>query len=157
LVPEKTGSKMNRSEAQAALDFHNKVRKRVSVPPLEWSEELSTYAQEWADYLAGNNSCRMEHRATFNRNYKKAGENLFWGSVSTFTPLDAAQSWYEEITDYKYGTITIKNYHKTGHYTQMIWKKSVVMGMGISVCRNGAVLIVANYLPPGNYIGEKPY
>jgi hypothetical protein len=156
-VPERTGSKINRAEAQEALDFHNKSRKEVSVPTLEWSAELATYAQEWADYLAANNNCKMEHRSNMKKATKQAGENLFWGSASIFTPLDASKSWYSEISDYVYSPVSPQNFHKTGHYTQMIWKSTREVGIGISQCPDGAVIIVSNYFPPGNYIGEKPY
>jgi pathogenesis-related protein 1 len=39
----------------------------------------------------------------------------------------------------------------------MVWKETTHVGMGIAICKNGGMIIVANYNPAGNYIGEKPY
>ncbi len=157
IVPENTGSKIKRTEAQDALDFHNKSRNDVGASALVWSADLAGYAQEWADYLAANNNCKMAHRKSLGKETRSAGENIFWGSVSKFTPYDASESWYSEITEYKYTTVTAQNYYKTGHYTQMVWKKTKEVGIGVAICKDGAIIIVANYFPPGNYLGEKPY
>lgn len=156
-VKELTGSRLNRTEAQAALDFHNKVRKEVASPPLEWSAEIAAYAQEWANYLAATNNCQMAHRRSLGKDTRSAGENIFWGSGLKFTALDAAEAWYSEIKDYKYRPISAQNYAKTGHYTQMIWKNTREVGIGVATCKDGAIIIVANYFPPGNFVGEKPY
>lgn len=155
-VPTNIGSKATKEEAQAALDFHNKVRKDVGVEPLEWSAELATYAQAWADHLAADN-CDMKHRPRSGEWIQKYGENIFWGSGNGYTALDASESWYSEIKDYKYGTLTSDNWYGTGHYTQMIWRNSKKIGIGVARCAGGGVIIVANYDPVGNYMGEKPY
>ena len=156
-VPALTGSRIGRAEAQSALDFHNKVRKEVAAPPIIWSTELAAYAQEWANFLAANNNCQMAHRKSLGKDIKSAGENIFWGSASKFTALNASEAWYSEIKDYKYRPVSAQNYSKTGHYTQMIWKNTREAGIGVAICKDGATIIVANYFPPGNYIGEKPY
>jgi hypothetical protein len=31
------------------------------------------------------------------------------------------------------------------------------MGLGIATCPTGGVIIVANYNPPGNFVGSYPY
>lgn len=152
-----TGSAVSVEAAQEALDFHNKIRADVEVPALEWSNELATYAQEWADYLAFEYQCTMEHRGTLNMNIKGYGENLFWGKGMDYSPTYASQAWYSEIEIYIYTEITADNFHETGHYTQMVWKNTKELGMGIAICPDGATIIVANYNPPGNYLGQKPY
>ena len=154
-VPENTGSKVSQSEAQQALDFHNKVRNDVGSKPLEWSPELAAYAQEWADHLASNN-CAFEHRSGEydTNNY---GENIFWGSGPVYNSKSASESWYSEIKDYVHGVLTSDNWSVAGHYTQMVWSKTTAVGIGSATCSSGAVIIVANYNPPGNYLGEKAY
>jgi len=95
-VGEDTGSRIIRQDAQKVLDHHNLVRKEAGVPPLVWSNELAAFAQEWADHLA-KNGCKMEHRQGPKIRNEPVGENLFWGSSSTFyQPLDASLSWYKE-------------------------------------------------------------
>jgi pathogenesis-related protein 1 len=154
-VPDTTGSNVLSEEAQKALDFHNKVRADVGSPALQWSAELASYAQAWADHLAAD--CELEHRPYTGPWKQKYGENIFWGGGEDYTVLHASESWYSEIKQYKYSRLTEGNWYKTGHYTQMVWKSTTHVGMGMAVCKSGAILIVANYSPSGNYMGEKPY
>ena len=154
-ILEATGSKISQKEAQEALDFHNKVRKDIGSKPLNWSSELASYAQSWADHLAAD--CKLVHRPNKGPWAQKHGENIFWGGGEDYNALDASKSWYSEIKDYKYGKLNNNNWYKTGHYTQMVWRNTTHVGMGMTVCKNGSILIVANYSPAGNYIGEKPY
>jgi pathogenesis-related protein 1 len=39
----------------------------------------------------------------------------------------------------------------------MIWHSTTELGMGQANCAGGGTVVVAEYNPPGNYIGEKPY
>lgn len=156
-VPSSTGSKMSQADAQAALDFHNKVRKDVGSPPLEWSTDLSKYAQAWADHLAADKDCKMQHRPLEGKWKQIHGENIFWGSATTYNATNASEMWYSEIKDYKHGLLTDSNWFKTGHYTQMVWKNTTFVGLGQATCPSGAIIIVGNYDPAGNYIGQKAY
>lgn len=151
-----TGSSVSKKEAEEALAYHNKARRDVGVGALSWSVELSQYAQEWADYLARNN-CTFEHRSTLGKNSKNYGENLFWGNGTVYTSLDASKSWYNEIKDFKNVPLNSSNWRIAGHYTQMVWKNTKEVGMGVARCSNGSYIIVANYNPPGNYLGQKAY
>jgi pathogenesis-related protein 1 len=155
VVPVVTGSSVMQQEAQVALDFHNRVRSEVGSPSLQWSAELAGYAQSWADHLA--KGCKLEHRPNSGPWVQKHGENIFWGAGEDYTLLHASESWFSEIKMFKYGVLTERNWYKTGHYTQMVWRNTTYVGMAKAVCKDGAVLIVANYNPGGNYIGEKPY
>jgi hypothetical protein len=96
LVPSLTGSNVTKEDAQAALDFHNKVRKDVSVPPLEWSTELSAFAQLWANKLA-EGGCKLEHRPSSGKWAQLYGENIYFGTAKGLTTLDASKAWYSEI------------------------------------------------------------
>jgi len=42
----------------------------------------------------------------------------------------------------------------SGHFTQMIWRNSTELGMGMASDRSGKIIIVGNYNPPGNYTGQ---
>ena len=155
-VPEITGSLVTREEAQQALDFHNKARADVGSPPLTWSVKLSEYAQAWANHLA-NDGCNMEHRPRSGEWTQEYGENIYWGSGFVATALTASESWYAEIKDYKHAVRGNDNWHGTGHYTQMVWKTSTSVGFGVVKCADGAMIVVANYDPAGNYMGEWAY
>lgn len=156
IVPDFTGSKVTMKEAQIALNFHNKVRADVRVIPLAWSPDLAKIAQEWADHLASQ-GCDMKHRPKDGEWAQKYGENIFWGKGADYSALDASKSWYSEIEHYTYGVLNSSNWSKTGHYTQMVWKKTKQVGIAVAKCADGAIIIVANYNPPGNYMGESPY
>ena len=152
----RTGSAIPPAEAQAALDFHNRVRAEVGTPPLRWSESLAAYAQAWAKQQA-DNGCQMQHRPASGTWAQQYGENLFWGNGRYFEAADAAQAWYGEKKDFRYGPVTATNFGKVGHYTQMVWSSTTEVGMGAAQCRNGAWIIVANYSPRGNFLDVKPY
>lgn len=150
-VPAATGSSVPPAQAQAALDFHNAKRHDVGVPPLQWSPQLAAAAQQWANHLAAS-GCAFDH--TPNNRY---GENLFAGNGTPYTPLDAAKDWYSEISKFHYGVLTSNNWYAAGHYTQMVWRNTTQLGIGQSTCKDGSTIIVAEYDPPGNYIGQAPY
>lgn len=152
-----TGSKLTPQQAEEALAHHNKARADVGVAPLSWSAELSRYAQEWADYLANNYGCKMAHRSELGRKDQKYGENIFWGSGRVYTALDASKSWYNEIKDFRNAPIGNSSGPVTGHYSQMVWRNTTEVGMGVARCPNGNYIIVANYNPAGNFIGQKAY
>lgn len=156
-VPADTGSSLSQGAAQAALDLHNRARQEVGSPPLTWSAELANFAQQWANHLATAKSCRLEHRPNQGPWGSRYGENIFWGSAASYSARDAANSWYSEIRDYRKAPFGGENWYKTGHYTQMVWKRTSQVGMGQAICPGGAIIIVGNYDPPGNYTGQEPY
>jgi pathogenesis-related protein 1 len=151
-----TGSKISANDAAAALAFHNQARKEAGVPALQWSVQLAAYAQAWADHLA-DSACSFEHRPHSGKWEEIYGENLFWGSSDHYTVKDACESWYEEKKDFKNTLYTGKQTNQIGHYTQMIWRNTTQVGIGIATCKDGSIIIVANYDPPGNYLGENVY
>ncbi|KAF8019719.1 hypothetical protein BT93_G0422 [Corymbia citriodora subsp. variegata] len=44
-----------------------------------------------------------------------------------------------------------------GHYTQVVWRNSVLLGCAKAKCATGGTLVTCNYDPPGNVIGQKSY
>ena len=156
VIPAATGSGNSKQDAQTALEFHNKIRKDVGVPPLLWSSELSAFAQIWANKLA-TEGCKLEHRPATGKWAQQYGENIYYGTANGLTLLDASKAWYAEIKDFNGDKLTMKNFVKVAHYTQMVWRTTTKLGMAKAVCPSGATIIVANYSPLGNYMGQKPY
>ena len=153
-----TGSDLSIVDANKILNHHNEVRKEVGVSGIQWNEELAAYAQRWANYLATNNNCKLKHRSDSETEGAQYGENIFWGSsAQSYSPLDASKSWYSEKEKYTYGILNYDNWYPSGHYTQMVWRTTTLMGAGVAVCPTGEIIVVANYNPPGNYMGEYPY
>jgi pathogenesis-related protein 1 len=150
-APTKLGTtKMSGKDVQAVLTHHNKVRAAVNVGPIKWSPALAGYSQKWADHLAGG-ACKMEHRSD-----SQYGENIFQGTAGYFTALDAAKAWESEKKLYKGGPLTTAMIKPMGHYTQMVWRDTRMLGCGEATC-NKMTIVVCNYDPPGNYLGRKPY
>lgn len=137
-------------DAQSILAHHNQVRAAVNVPPVTWSPALAGYAQKWAEHLAGG-ACKLEHRSD-----SQYGENLFQGTAGAFSALDASKAWEAEKMRYKGGAMTVSMIKPVGHYTQMVWRDTRMLGCGEAACNN-MLIVVCNYDPPGNYIGRKPY
>jgi len=153
-----TGSTIKAKDAEQILAHHNSIRKDKGEPALTWSASLAAYAQQWASYLAKNNQCDIKHRDVCGQNGQTYGENIFWGSsAAAYPPIAASTSWYEEKKGYRYRKINGSSGYNTGHYTQMIWKDTRQMGVGVAVCPNGSIIVVANYYPAGNVVGQYPY
>jgi uncharacterized protein YkwD len=161
---------------------HNAVRAMVStqppLPPLTWSPTLAEYAQQWATQLASNPStCAAPmHRSGTDLKTKNYGENLAAfsgrgqiGDVST--AQQAVNGWASEVACWTYGSIqgtekcdmtcTTNLYSDgCGHYTQIVWRKSLELGCGVATCQNGQDtedIWICNYSPAGNVVGQTPY
>jgi pathogenesis-related protein 1 len=148
-VPDRTGSRISNKAAQAALDNNNHIRSKVGVAPLEWSPQLAATAQQWAEHLAKIDV--MMHSGS-----NGLGENLFVGYGKEYTPNDAVAAWYSEKKQYTYRKFRSGG-PDVGHYTQLVWRNTKKVGMGIAKSRDGKIFIVANYFPAGNWLGQKPY
>ena len=148
------------------LATHNRVRQQHALAPLDWSNKLEGYAQDWAQHLAGN-GCNMIHRAQVSRNPLKAGENIFWAGPVTWSDgasniqkvsaAEVAMAWASEQADYNYSNNSCRPGKQCGHYTQMVWKDTTHVGCGAAMCPNKGQIWVCNYDPTGNWVGRKPY
>lgn len=153
------GFSITMEEAKEALAYHNQIRSDVGVEPLSWSNELSLHAQDWADHLATSNQCEMKHRPKTGEWQTSFGENIYKGfdEEGTNYALRASELWYSEIETFKNVALTESNWYETGHYTQMVWRKTKQVGMGMATCEDGSKIVVANYNPAGNFMGQKAY
>ncbi len=148
--------------AAAMLAAHNKVRSQHGLPPLSWSTSLAKNAGLWANHLAKEQGCRMQHAKGTGQ-----GENLFWASAATWsdgrrevqsvTPAQVVRSWVSEEADYDYASNSCRSGKACGHYTQIVWKNSTRVGCAKRICSDKSQIWVCRYLPPGNWIGRKPY
>jgi len=141
-------------QIKGILEAHNKYRAAVNIDSLKWSDELASYAKVWGEHLV-ENGCNLEHRPYQGKWAQKYGENLYWTSGSKPGFSEAADSWGEEKSDYDGGVMNNKKF-AAGHYTQMIWAKTTHVGCATVKCKDGAYIVVCNYNPPGNYMGESP-
>ncbi len=134
------GSGMTRDEMGILLDLHNMARLEFGTPPLSWSDELATGAQQWAEHLARN--------GLFEHGNSRYGENLAQGHHLAY----AFESWYQERELYHPGA----KFQDCGHYTQMVWGTTRRMGCGKAVINGDLAIWVCRYDPRGNIAGKKP-
>ena len=142
----------NGTEGNFEEDFlkaHNEYRRKHGVPPLKLDKKLCKYSEEWAKHLAAKNI--LEHRPSCNH-----GENIYcmYSSDPNFTitghsPVDV---WYEEVQHHPFGREP--NSLKSGHFTQVVWKSSESLGVGVAKNSQGSIYVVANYSPAGNFVGH---
>lgn len=134
---------------EVALKKHNEYRKKHGCSSLKLDKKLCKYSQEWADKLAKEN--KFEHRQN-----AKYGENLYcsWSSnPKSGCPGDKpVESWYSEIGQHKFGSEPRSM--GTGHFTQVVWKNSKTLGIAKARSSSGKIIVVANYEPAGNFVGQ---
>lgn len=132
------------------VNTHNKARSAVNVGNVSWNNTVQTYAQDYANKRKSD--CKLVHSGG------PYGENIFWGSSTTFSGVDAVNGWVSEKQYYDYNTNSCASGHQCGHYTQVVWRSSTQIGCARVVCDNNAgVFITCNYYPQGNIVGQKPY
>ncbi len=134
--------------AQDMLDAHNQYRAIHGAPEMVLDSAVTASAQRWAEHLA--DSQIFEHsRGSGN------GENLaaMWGG--RHTGVSATKAWYDEIKDYDFDTPAGFS-SETGHFTQVVWKASTRLGVGVAcnIGGKGGQYVVAQYNPAGNTTGD---
>jgi pathogenesis-related protein 1 len=96
------------------------------------------------------------------------GENLYWASANVWSDgrreiqkqssADPVNSWGREKRDYNYIGNRCAPGKICGHYTQMVWQKTSLVGCALAVCDDTLDQVwVCQYQPAGNWVGQKPY
>lgn len=142
-------------ESKKVLALHNSYRTSLSIPSLTYSENLAQFALEWCKELGRKNGA-FEHRPRTGPFGHKFGENIYKGTKSATPFIDAVNLWATEKSKFRNDILNRSNWSKAGHYSQMIWRKSVSVGCAV-VEINGMSIVVCNYDPAGNMMGEKTY
>ncbi|XP_031631725.1 venom allergen 5 [Contarinia nasturtii] len=150
------------------LDTHNRLRSQVAqgqiagqpsaqnMREMQWDDELALRAQQWA------NECYFEHDPSRYTNRFTMGQNLaiVWSTApltNYVTFSSRIQNWFNEVQKYAWGD---RWSPKTGHYSQLVWGDTNLVGCGFSYYQEGArfnKLWVCNYGPGGNVVGHQPY
>lgn len=130
------------SFASEMLNAHNQKRAlHQDTPSLSWSDDLASYAQNYAD--AYDCSGSLTHSGG------PYGENLAIG----YGTSGAVDGWYSEIKDYDFGASTYSA--ASGHFTQVVWKASTELGCGVKSCGGlWGDYVICSYNPAGNMIGD---
>nr|KAJ3413782.1 hypothetical protein HK105_001969 [Polyrhizophydium stewartii] len=151
------------------LDGHNRLRRIAGVQPLAWSPDLAAAAKRWAEHLAAAGA--LEHSQGRVGHF---GENLYM--VVSSVPLGhrhshlihgletkaqresrlcnaALDAFFDERHKYGGEPIDRTNYHACGHYTQLVWPSTTMVGAAIASAGHNTV-VVCEYWPPGNVLGQ---
>jgi len=117
------------------------------VPLMTWNTEVAQAAQAWMDEKQGQMSHSPKERRSNVGGHGYLGENLAMGSH--ITAAGAEKMWYDEIDLTNPRGIVTGFGGGTGHYTQVVWKKSVDLGCGLY-----GKTYCCMYGPGGNMMGE---
>ncbi|KAI9559394.1 hypothetical protein GHT06_016183 [Daphnia sinensis] len=130
--------------ARESLNAHNQYRQKHGAPALFICPKLTKVAQAYADTIA--------QKDTLVHSNNGFGENLYasWGREPN--GRDPVTAFYNEIKDYNFNSPGFSL--KTGHFTQVVWKATKMVGVGKAKSSRGTTYVVYNYYPPGNYQGQ---
>ena len=133
-----------------------------ALPAHTWSDAAASAAQAWA------NGCSWKHDPALGT--LGMGQNIYAvGSTSpsvSATPAQVVGSWVGEAANYHHDTNTCDAGKVCGHYTAVVWRTTTGVGCGHHVCTTASPFgtkyaywdyWVCNYVPPGNWVGQKPY
>jgi Cysteine-rich secretory protein family len=138
------------AQIQEILAVHNRYRAEVGVPPLRWSNNLASSAQQWANHLA--------QTGTFQ--HSQAGENLAQGTSGAFSITQLVDMWGNEKQYFHQGSFpdisSTGNWGDVGHYTQVVWRNTTEVGCGLA-SGNGNDVLVCHYNPVGNVVGQRVF
>ncbi|KAH0944789.1 hypothetical protein HN011_007293 [Eciton burchellii] len=148
---------------QKIVEVHNYFRMQVEPSAanmliMKWHPGLAKAAQRWADRCAG-----LQHdNATglYLDGFGQSGQNIFISTGRTLWNFPI-RMWYMEYKDFKYGPNTTNELIEIGHYTQVAWATTHLVGCGVSHCTGGKgpvnkdfYMYVCNYAPSGNQRGR---
>ncbi|XP_003690882.1 cysteine-rich venom protein pseudecin-like [Apis florea] len=162
-VPVKLLRTSNSKVRQKIVDTHNYLRTQVKPPAanmlaMKWHPGLAKAAQRWANRCLG----LVHDNATglYLDGFGQSGQNIFITTRRTLWNFPI-RMWYMEYKDYKYGDDEGNDLHEIGHYTQIAWATTHLVGCGVSHCTGGRgplgkdfFMYVCNYAPSGNYKGR---
>lgn len=144
-------------EQKEYLLAHNVLRRKVGVPPLVWSSNLTARARAWAEQRRVD--CNYRHHSS-----NQYGENIYWESYNEFTPTDVVQWWFNEYKLYDHRRFTCRcrperNGCECGHYLNVVWSTTKRVGCSGSVYCNDqrGVIVVCQYDPAGLIPGVNPF
>lgn len=162
---------LSQADKDAIKEIHNRERRAVYVNTLDWSDSLEQEAQKYAHKLA-TQMHKLVH-STSEDNPNGEGESLAGGSVG-YTPAGLADlQWAAEKANFKppcnaFGDScsTTGSWYQIGHYTQMVWANTTLVGCGWALDPNPIPdpswnpegrpvnYLVCRYSPVGNIPGK---
>ncbi|XP_032904586.1 uncharacterized protein LOC116990755 [Amblyraja radiata] len=141
-APTGTG-KASGNVPKQLLESVNEHRASHGARPLTLSPAISKNAEKWAEHLVASRT--MQHSDT------PHGENIWYQQGPAglqVTGQDVADYWYNEIKTYDFSSPGFQK--NCGHFTQLVWRDSKEMGVGLASDGKGLTVVVAQFDPAGN-------
>ncbi|OCT79081.1 hypothetical protein XELAEV_18030177mg [Xenopus laevis] len=164
VFPFSTLSTYNATNRQKIVDTHNAYRRSAkptaaNMLKMSWNARAAKTAENWAQ------TCNQYHSPPSSRQITNftCGENLFMSSYPASWE-EAIESLHSEFKNFEYGVGAKDRDLDIGHYTQIMWYKSYLVGCHCTECPvvNGGTFryyYVCHYCPAGNIADtiEYPY
>lgn len=140
-----------------------------ALPALTWDADAAAVAQGWADNCTfGINSNRQSEYQALTGLSTSVGETVFAQGFSGSPPSDetvaqsAVSNWASEAQFYDYASNECAPGEVCGNYTQVVWRDTTAVGCAIAECPNlfsgfDGKFLVCDYVPAGNFFGQRPY
>ena len=80
------------------------------------------------------------------------GQNLSYMYGQEMTGTAVTDMWYDEVQNYDFSKGQFSP--NSGHFTQVVWCNTTEMGIAKATASDGSNYAVANYVPPGNVVGQ---
>jgi len=133
------GERVSSASVTEWLRAHNVRRASGGSPALRWSNKLADSAQAWATRLRMT-GCSLRHS-----NKRGVGENIASGYNTIEQVL---RGWADSEARYYQNGRCVGG--ECGHYTQVMWKATQLVGCGASFCSSTRLVYVCQYVRPGN-------
>lgn len=151
--------------ADVAVYHHNIHRANNSAPDVTYSDKLAGFA------LQLSQGCVFEHDVTIgvDSEFPSYGQNIAMYAATDIENLSINEFLAQSISDYWYNNEIelypgpygsepdMADFEAWGHYSQVVWVGSTVIGCGIAKCAAGtlesgmdAYMSTCNYYPAGN-------
>jgi hypothetical protein len=149
--------------ANTAVGTNPQPAPSPALAPLSWSAEVASRAQAYADGCVFAHDERALHALGYGENLAATAPPGAYGATDV---VQRAEMWAGEAQFYDYASNTCPTGQQCGHYTQLVWRGSTVVGCGVQTCTTNSPLgasfptwqlWVCDYAPPGNWVGERPY
>ncbi|EYC35863.1 hypothetical protein Y032_0967g3238 [Ancylostoma ceylanicum] len=135
--------KYNCSLEQTAMKWANQAQCQMTHSDYDVGENL---------YAVSGTSTSLESAAEVRSNLTVSPNSLDDKSFHQ----SATEPWVEEINQFGISSALTQR-PGIGHATQVLWGTTETLGCGVIKCKDGGIMVVCQYYPAGNYVGQAMY